>query len=287
MGHKNPPQAKAAKYTSAYGNTQNTTFGSDFGTGTSSIDPKTGTMMTTSSLSPQLKSVADQAGQGLGSSLGYLNQDPQSSYSAMAAGNDPYYNVLQSNNERVLADQQAQARLLGQQTGTGNSTTMGSALGRIANDDYDRQQQNLVTALTFGNDQARQNANTQLGTVSGLANLSYPLASAANSNLTTALGATDAASAQNAANQQAANMANFQAQQAAAQRQSAMWGNLLNTGATVAGGVFGGPIGAKIGGSLGGMATNAFGLGGGSSGGFGNGGAGVPSLMKTFGSGLV
>src|SRR5690242_17340266 len=100
MGGK-APKAKAATYQSAYGNTNNATFGSDFGTGTSSIDPKTGMLTTMSSLTPQLKSVSDQATQGLGGSLGYLNQNPQQAYSAMAAGQDPYYNVLQQNNARV------------------------------------------------------------------------------------------------------------------------------------------------------------------------------------------
>ncbi len=279
---KGAPKAQAAKYTSPYANTHETSFGSDFGTGTSSINPQTGLMTTTSSLSPQLKSVADQAGQGLGSSLGYLNQNPQESYANMAAGHDPYYNTLQINNQRILNDQQSQARMLGQQTGMTNSTTMGSELGRISNDDNLRQQNNMATAMQFGNDQARQNASTQMGSISGLANLSYPLASAANSNLTTALGATDAQNQFNAGNQQAMAINNQQQQIAAQQRQSAMIGNLINTGATVAGGMYGGPMGAQLGGMASNYLTNRMGMGQPTT--FGNGGSGVPSLMTTFGS---
>jgi hypothetical protein len=225
---------------------------------------------------------------GLNTSLGQLAKSPQDAYAGMVAGNDPYYNVLQQNNARVLKDQQAQAALYGQQTGLTNSTTLGSEMGRIQNDDNLRQQNNLASALTFGSDQARQNAATQQGTLTSLANLSYPLASGANSNLTTGLGAQDAASQFNTGNQQQVNLANQQAQIQANAQRSAMIGNLINGAATIAGGALGGPLGASLGGSLSKAATGAFGLGGGggSSGGLG-GGAGVPSLMTTFGSGLV
>lgn len=234
-----------------FGRTNDSVFSSDFGTGTSSIDRKTGTISTNSSLSPALQQANQIATQGLTNNLSYLSRDPQAIFGNMQAGNDPYYNILQENTQRVNDANVSAARLRAGATGNNNSTTLGSTLGRIGNENVQQQNQNLLGAFTFGNDTARTNAATNQNAMTGFGNLVYPLASAAGTTLMGALSARDQNSQFNATQQQQVNLANQQAEMQAQQARSSMWGNLVNAGLTAAGTVMGGPAGGAIGSAAG------------------------------------
>lgn len=171
---------------------------------------------------------------GLNNNLSYLARDPQSIFGDMQGGSDPYYNVLQENTKRINDANVAAARLRGGVTGNANSTTLGSTLGRISNENVQQQNQNLLSAFTFGNDTARQNATTNQNAITSFANLAYPLASSAGTTLMGALSSRDQNSQFNAAQQQQVNLANQKAQIDAQNARSAMWGNLLNTGLQLA-----------------------------------------------------
>lgn len=234
MPSKKAPKAKAAKASTVFGKTNDTVFSSDFGSGTSSLDPKTGTLTTNSSLNPALSQANQTATMGLNNNLSYLARDPQSIFGDMQAGSDPYYNVLQENTKRANDANVAAARLRGGATGNANSTTLGSTLGRISNENVQQQNQNLLSAFTFGNDTARNNAATNQNAITNFANLVYPLASSAGTTLMGALSSRDQNSQFNASQQQQVNLANQQAQLQQNAARSAMWGNLINTGMQLA-----------------------------------------------------
>lgn len=209
-GGKKPKKATVTPTRSAFDGVDSASFSSDFGTGLSGfkVNPDgTKAIETSASLNPGLQGVATTATGGLQNNLSYLNQDPNQRVGFLTSGQDPLYNVLQENLRRTTDNNLGRARLTAFGTGNQNSTAGGAALGQILNNDALNQQQNLYQALQYGNQTATGNANTNLGTLGGLANLVYPLASTSNSNLLTAkqdqsqaLAAT--AAARNAAEQQ-------------------------------------------------------------------------------------
>jgi hypothetical protein len=273
-----PKEVKAATYESAFSPITNTSFSSDFGTGTSSVDTGSGTQKTTSTLSAPLQGIAGQATSGLGQNLHFLQQDPSQQFGEIASGNNPLYNTMAEQNKRLTDQTLGRAELDAQGTGNTNSTTLGSELGRIHNDDLFRQNANMANAWTLGNQNSQANAGINQGVLTALANLSYPLGAAANTNLQTAMAAKDQAGQFNATQQQAAAVQNLQTQLLRQQQQAAQQGALFNTLGTLGGAIIGGPLG----GATGGVITNVFGGGGAaapqSSAGFGR--------QQTFGTGL-
>jgi hypothetical protein len=126
--------------------------------------------------------------------------------------------------------------------------------------------------LQFGNNQATQNAQTNLGAIGGLAQLVYPLQSAANAQLNTALQGSDRAGAATAQAKNTAEaqyhqaMQQYEAQKAAQPFGGALgWygkfidplgfsvdpGKAMGQFAQIAGAAFGGPVGAAAGSALG------------------------------------
>lgn len=233
MSHPSPPKAQAAKASNVFNKTNTATFGSDFGTGTSNIS--NGVIKTTSSLSPDLQQARTTAGQGLNSNLGYLAQSPDQVFGNMAAGSNPYYNQLQMQTQRANDQNVSNAQLQAGQLGGANSTALGSTLGRLYADNGLQQSTNASNAFTLGQNAATGNVGTFQNSLTGLANLAYPLASSANSNLMADLASRNQTSQFNAGNQQQANLANQQAQLQAQQQQNALTGNLVNAGVSAAG----------------------------------------------------
>lgn len=230
MSHPSPPKATAAKASNVFNKTNTATFGSDFGTGTSNIS--NGVINTTSSLSPDLQQARTTAGQGLNSNLGYLAQSPDQVFGNMAAGSNPYYNQLQMQTQRANDQNVSNARLQAGQLGGANSTALGSTLGRLYADNGLQQSTNASNAFTLGQNAATGNVGTFQNSLTGLANLAYPLASSANSNLMADLASRNQTSQFNAGNQQQVNLANQQAALQQQQQQNSLTGNLVNAGLT-------------------------------------------------------
>lgn len=232
MPHHSAPKAKAATATNVFQKTNDATFGSDFGTGTSSLNPSTGAITTNSTLSPDLQQARTTAGQGLNSNLGYLAQSPDQVFGNMTAGSNPYYNMLQTQTQRANDQNVANERLHAGQLGGANSTALGSTLGRLYADNGLQQSTNASNAFTLGQNTATGNVGTFQNSLTGLANLAYPLGSAANSNLMGAENSKNATAQFNAGNQQQVNLANQQAQMQQQQQNNALTGNLVNAGLT-------------------------------------------------------
>lgn len=217
-GGSKPQKAEVAPFKSIYKDTYEAGYDSPFGSATSQLLPKVMVnpsgktingqeLSTTLNLSPELQGINTTATTGLQNNLSFLQQDPNQRVGYLTSGQDPLYNALTTQQDLTLQNNLGRAQLQAQKTGGMNSTALGSAQsGLLANDSIVRNQ-NLLTALNSANDNARQDTQVNQGVIGNLAQLLYPLGSAANSNLMTALNQTDqgrfqTAAAQNAANQQ-------------------------------------------------------------------------------------
>lgn len=196
-GPVKPEHADIKPTVSGYAGVNNAGFSTDFGSGTSGITGtgKNKTYQTTATLSPQLAGIGQTAATGLGNNLQFLQQDPNQRVGFMTSGQDPTYNVLNEQADRARQEAIGRQLVDGHQGGITNSTTMGSALGKITNDDLLRRNQILLSALDYGNQTAQSNAGINMNTISGLNGLITPLGSAAASQLQTAKGSQDAANA--------------------------------------------------------------------------------------------
>lgn len=243
-----------------YGNNfHSATFSSDFGRGAANFDPATGQIKTNSRLTDTLRGAGLEAQRGLKGSLGYLEQTPTQHYANIGA--DPYYQILDEQTKRSLDDLTARGKVDAYSTGNTNSTAYGGLLGSIYNDNALRRNQNVLSAIDFGNNTARTNAATQLGSIQGLAGLVNPLASQANAQLNQGILGNQSASQFNAGQNAQAN-----------QQSAGMWGNLTNAGLTMMGLPFLSRGGTAAGGaaSLGGGASLGGYLSGPSAGGYTN-----------------
>ena len=196
-GDDKPKKAKVTPITSGYDGVKTGSFSTDFGSGQSSLvgEGANKRFETTAMLSPELAGVAGTAGRTLQGNLQYLQTDPAERVAAMQAGEVPIYNVMAEQADRARAEAVGRQQVDAQTGGLTNSTTMGSALGRIANDDILRRNQILQAALEFGNQSARADAQLGLGSLTGLNSLVTPYGAAAASQLQTARGSQDAAAA--------------------------------------------------------------------------------------------
>lgn len=209
-GPAKPTKAEVKPTKSSYGGVDSSSFSTDFGSGFSGLtanpnDPsgKSKTYQTTASLSPELAQIGQTAGGMLGNNLSYLQRDPEQRVSWLTGGNDPMYNVFNEQSKRATQDAIGRQLVNAQQGGITNSTTLGSALGRIGNDDILRRNQILQSTLDYNNNNARADAQLGMGTISGLNGLMTPYGSAAASQLQTAMGSQDQAHAATAAAQNA------------------------------------------------------------------------------------
>jgi hypothetical protein len=264
-GDNKPKKAKVTPTVSSYAGTDSSSFSTDFGTGHSGLaDLGNGKkeFQTTATLAPELAGIGRTAGEGLASNLAYLQRDPEQRVDWATGGNDPWYNVLAEQNKRATQEAIGRQLVNGQQGGITNSTTMGSALGRIANDDILRRNQILLGALDYGNQNARADAGLNMSTLTGLNGLITPYGSAAAAQLQTAKGSQDqaqaaTAAAQNAAEQQyvsAMNQYNMQKQASMGQMVSAGLGMLGTIGGNMVlpgvGGMIGGSLARGLAGSI-------------------------------------
>jgi hypothetical protein len=233
-----PKKVKYNPVTSQYDGTNKSTFNTDFATGTSTITPYTYTdpltgesstkkeLVTDSYLNPELKTAANTASTGLNNNLSYLSMDPNQRVSFLTSGQDPLYNVLNEQANRTFDQNVGRTSLDAAKTGNQNSTALGGALGSLYSNDSLIRNQILLNALNYGNQTANTNAATNLGAIGGLANLSYPLGSAANSSLQSALNQLDSVGLSNAQNQLQADMYNT----SAANANRTNWGSVIGSG---------------------------------------------------------
>lgn len=294
MSSPSPKKVKAPVITSQYDGTNKSTFNSDFGTGMSTIqagavDPVTGKptkeIITNSNLNPALKGVADTATSGLQNNLSYLSMDPNQRVGFLTSGQDPLYNVLSDQNNKAFDQNMGRANINAARNGNQNSTALGGTLGQLMSNDQVTKNQILLQALGYGNQTANTNAATQLGAIGGLANLTYPLGSAANSSLQSALNQLDSISSQNAQMQFEANKINTSASNAAQTNWGKVIGGSLATAAALGLAPFtGGASLLAVPGTIG-MGASGFGS---SSGGYQGGGMGgyMPSGSTGYSNSL-
>lgn len=287
-GGAKPKKAKVTPAKSAYGKINEASFEGPFGGATSQLtpytytDPLTGKNSTRTkvdtnlSLSQPLQQAGDTAATGLNNNLAYLQRDPNQRIDYLRSGQDPTFAITNELAQRKYDQDLGRLRLNAQQTGSSNSTAAGAAYGQLMRDKGLVDNQNLLAALNYGNENARADAGLNLGTIGGLAQLVYPLGSAANAQLNTGLGSLDRAAAANA---QAMNQASLQyaaEDNAYRQRQqAALWSAI---GGTLSGGLSGGF--SAYGGSLSGQPS-----GGGQSGGGGMGSMGSMFSGSSAGGG--
>ena len=237
-GKKPPRQVEAPQPKSQFKGINQTSFSSGFGTGTAQRNqvmgadgkPVKGQMSldTNTQLADFLKPLPETAGLGAQTNLNFINRAPQQQYQDAIGGSDPLYNLLQEQSRRGVDSAIGRSMVDANGTGTRNSTTAGAARGTILNDGIMRDNSNLLQAMQFGNQQANTNLGANLNTLGSLANLTYPLGSAANANLTQGYGAQDSMAQSNAALQFQANQANTAAQNQYAewQRQNGLLGTM-------------------------------------------------------------
>lgn len=284
MGNSKPNKVKYNPVTSQYNGTNQSTFNTDFATGNSTIKPYTYTdpltgqtstkqqLVTDATLNPELQKAANTATSGLNSNLSYLSMDPNQRVNFLTSGQDPLYNVLNEQNNRAYQQNVGRTSLDAARTGNANSTALGGALGTLMSNDQLTKNQILLNALQYGNQTANTNAATNLGAIGGLANLSYPLGSAANSSLQSALNQLDSVGLQNAQNQLQADMYNTSAQNAARTNWGQVIGGSLATAAALGLAPFtGGASLLAVPGTIG-MAGGGFGKSGGGMSGYSGGG---------------
>lgn len=288
-GDDKPKKAEVKPTVSSYNKVNSGSFSTDFGSGFSTLakdpnNPKQKIFQTSANLSPELAAIGHTAGGMLGNNLDYLQRNPEERVSWLTGGNDPYYNIFSEQAKRATQEAIGRQLVNAQQGGITNSTTFGSALGRIANDDILRKHQILQSALDFNNNNARTDAQLGLGAITGLNSLITPYGSAAAAQLQTAKGSQDRAAEATAAAQNQAEMQYVQAMnQYNAQKQASM-GNMLGTGLGILGSIGGNMLLPGFGGMIGSGLGNFLGNGiGGASSLFNGAGAGIGALFNTSG----
>lgn len=301
-GGEKPKRQNVYSTPTEYDNVTSSSFGGPFGSGSSTLNKGTGSIDSTATLSPELQNSANLAQSGLTSNLGYINRNPQEQVNFATGGQDPYYNVLAEQAKQSFDNNLGQLRLQAFKGGGLNSTAAGAAYGNLAYNKNLYDNQILQSALQYGNQQATQNANTNLGAIGGLAQLVYPLESAANAQLNTSLQANDRADATTTQAKNAAEaqyhqaMAQYEAQKASQPFGGALgwYGNFIDplgfsvdpgkaTGqfAQIAGAAFGGPAGAAAGSAINsGMGNSVYTPNFGSSGGYSS----LPQMNPYYGS---
>jgi hypothetical protein len=284
LSSPSPKKVKAPVITSQYDGTNKSTFNSDFGSGSSFFqtganDPITGKptkeIVTNSTLNPALQGVANTATSGLQNNLSYLSMDPNQRVGFLTSGQDPLYNVLTDQNNKAFDQNMGRANINAARNGNTNSTALGGTLGQLMSNDQVTKNQILLQALGYGNQTANTNAATQLGALGGLAQLVYPLGSAANSSFQSALNQLDSVASQNAQMELQARMANAQAQNS----KKSPWGSIAGAALGVGGALlapFTGGLSIPIGAALGSGVSGALGGGGGGGGYSGGGFASLP-----------
>lgn len=263
FGKKKSSSVKYKAPASQFAGVTGSSFNGPFGSATSNRNGSS--IDTTFKLGDSFAGLPDTIGQGLSSNYRYLGQDPQQRYDSILGGNDPVYNLLREQTDRELSRQLGRAKLTGQSTGNVNSTALGALNAGILNDGVMRNNQNILSALDYGNSAATNAINTGLGGVTTLNNLIAPLGSAANANLMTAMTNQDQVALANAARQLQADQ--FNAQASMANQGSSPWGTIGSlAGAALGLGLapFTGGSSlalASLGGSLGGGVGSLFGGG--------------------------
>jgi len=293
MGRKKaaaPPPVVPQKAESQFSGINNYTI--DLGGFGSAQSRKVGdTISSSSMLNPDLQRIRGQAIEGLSGNLGYLNRTPTQQLQELSAGQNPFYNYqAEINRQNALEGyNELQARM--SQSGLENSSVLGAFAGQQARDanllDLATRQQ----SLDFLNQRALQNAGFGGDVLSQLAAYQQVPLELANQNLFQGFGNVDQTSMFNAQQMNQVAMQNAQlaeqARQAAAQRRSALLGNILGAGLSLAAiplaGAFG--PGAAIGSAL------ARGVGGGATAGLGGlggvFGAGSGSFISPFTGSLI
>lgn len=278
-GDDKPKRAEVKKTPSSYNGVDSSSFSTDFGSGFSGLvaDPNNAgkkIYQTSASLSPELAQIGQTAGGMLGNNLSYLQRNPEERVSWLTGGNDPYYNLFSEQSKRATTEAIGRQLVDAQQGGITNSTTLGSALGRIANDDILRRNQILQSSLDYNNNNARTDAQLGLGTITGLNSLITPYGSAAAAQLQTAKGSQDQAAAATAAAQNQAERDYTSAVNQYNMQKQASLGNMIGGGLSMLGsiggnmllpglgGMIGSSLGSSIGGAMGGTSGIIGGLGG-------------------------
>lgn len=309
--YKGPPEPKKAKVQatpSQYSGVTNSSFSGPFGSGTSTLNKATNSIDATATLSPELQNSANLAQSGLTNNLAYINRNPEQQVNFATSGQDPYYNVLAEQANQAFDSNLGRLRLQAFKGGGLNSTAAGGAYGNLAHNKNLYDNQILLNALQYGNQNALQGAQANLGAIGGLAQLVYPLQSAANAQLNTALQSKDRADAATVAarNQAEANYAQAMNEYSATKNagMGSGIGSMVGAGLAIGAAPFTGgaslallPAAMSLGGKAGGMiqgqptqysnnSSNAYIPNFGSGGGFSNplgAGSGLGAMFNTSG----
>lgn len=254
---KKPPQPKIPS--SPMSSLTETSVTSPFATGLSQLQTTGGktSINSSSTLVPELQQAAGTAMGGFNSGLSYLNLNPQERFNAITGGNDLYYNVLADQLAKAQDTALARAQTSARARGLTNASTTGGAIGSILNDSLRREREAQLASYNFGTQQATNQVGTNLGAISGLNQLSSPLAQLAGSQLISSRQFGDQYAQQKAQAEYNAAMDAYKIQQ-----QNAGWGSglgsILGAGIGLATGGAGSaliPVLGGIGGGIGGLAT--------------------------------
>jgi hypothetical protein len=223
----------------------------------------------TGSLSSTLGQSRDLASEGLGNNLAFINRTPTQQLEDLSAGKNSFYNLQSELNKRLAETQLGQAQHRFSSNGLENSTVRGSFEGQLATDAALQDLATRQSALEFQGQQALQNIASQNQTLGNLATIQQIPLQMAQQNAMQAFGNVDQNSQFNSGQQNQVSMfnadaANKMAMQAA-QNRSALMGNLISAGASLAaipltGGLSG--LGAlkgatSVAGALGNLSRNA------------------------------
>lgn len=232
MGKEKPKKTKAATATSAFKGVNVYNQSSPFGGATATKQGDT--ISTTSSLSPQLQGIADNAITGLGAQQGFLNRTPDQQLQDLSAGNNSFYNLQKAiDDQNSLAARDAVTSRYAM-NGMENSTARGGYDAQVTRDAVLQDLATRNAALMSQNQLAQTNGAFNAGLIDQMHNYTNQDAQAAGGQLMQGFQNVDQTAMFNA--QQQNQMAQFNAQmaqQAAAQR-SALMGNLIGSGLSLA-----------------------------------------------------
>lgn len=236
-GDKKTPKVKPATSSSVFKNVQNSyTNLPGFGNASSIIDPKTKSVTNTFTPDAGVASILDGAKQGIATNQSIFNLTPEQQLAQVDS--NPYYQYGKIQTKNYLDQGQAEARQAASASGLENSTIAGAIEASLLRDAAETDLGQRLGAVDYSRAMAGENLATQQGLLDQIFGFTMAPTELANGTLMHAGDNQDQMGMFNAGQIQNANTTNaqmrFQAQQAAAQRRSALIGNLISAGASIA-----------------------------------------------------
>jgi hypothetical protein len=232
MGKKTP-NVTPSKAQSSFDKVNNYTYNLG-GFGQSSSTKQGDTISTNVNYNPALQGHMNQANQGIATAQQQLSTPYATQLQQLDQGQNSAYNYLKAQNDQNYRRMYGDVQTTASQGGLENSTLLGGWQAQNAQD-YNM---NDLAARTQALDTQNALAQNSLASNSGILAQMYGYGSGlgdmTNNNQMTGLQNKDQVSMFNASQEQQANLANQQAAIAAAQRRSAMIGNILGAGLSLA-----------------------------------------------------